>query len=363
MNESGRRASELAVRAPPGSWAGTQATAARAGRDTSDRQRPDSRAGHRVLACGRSRVCCEPRLLAAFAMLLSVALASTAGASDLKTTPGSACVAADGALQGDLDYGSGRVINNGTGGLYVICPVVSEDPADTDGMIDFDVRVSDGSASDQVTCTLYSANNAGDQDLDTSTQSGVAFTGNISLDFDAVTGLQYGAWSMRCWLPPGSRVRWYTQNEDMTNTVAVDTKVVGGDVCIPEDDAETGFSYVTGLVYSSTTNSTRAVVCPLVRDNTATTTGLTGMVAKVYAFAGTTITCTGYSRDEDSVGVRSVAYSVEAGGQGTTGTLTWDSDDLSESTSPGYYYVRCEFSGGSGAGTGYIDSIRHTEDD
>ena len=42
-------------------------------------------------------------------------------------------------------------------------------------------------------------------------------------------------------------------------------------------------------------------------------------------------------------------------------TLTWTSTDLDDSTSPGYYYLRCSFSGGVGAGAGQLYSIRYTE--
>jgi hypothetical protein len=100
--------------------------------------------------------------------------------------------------------------------------------------------------------------------------------------------------------------------------------------------------------------STRALECPILRDNTTNTTGLSSATVAVYAATGKTVSCWLYSRDSDGDSTESVNRSVTGGG---SSELTWDSDDITTSWSPGYYMLYCQL---TGSGT-QIRSYRWTE--
>jgi hypothetical protein len=136
-----------------------------------------------------------------------------------------------------------------------------------------------------------------------------------------------------------------------------DEKRIGGDWCVGETGTDTGFQLYsqTGVLFSGS-SSTRAYVCPLIRDNVSTTTGLTGATVYFTTPSGVTASMKLCSMNLYS-GVLECTTKAQTGGGDSS--LTWDSDDVDVSHAyDSYYYLRVEFSGGA---AGELIAVEWTE--
>ncbi|MGQ0443645.1 MAG: hypothetical protein ACT4O2_00595 [Beijerinckiaceae bacterium] len=141
----------------------------------------------------------------------ALAAASTAHA-DVKVLPGNACQAAIG--NEAADFNNSAFIRNvsggpGSGGRFVVCPIVRDNHANLNGVNSVDVRVR--SAVGAVTCFLESFTALGD--LVESNRNETTSTVVTNLPLDINTSTNGGTYSLRCFLFPGSMVLGYRVNE------------------------------------------------------------------------------------------------------------------------------------------------------
>jgi len=128
---------------------------------------------------------------------------------------------------------------------------------------------------------------------------------------------------------------------------AVDTKWIAGAWCIPEDEDDTSFITDNYGEFIRGTSSTRHLQCPILRDNTTNTTGLDSITMQVICPTNVTVSCTATSRNNQS---SALSYATKSCTGGNHDHLDWDSDDITSSSSGGYYHISCTISGSSASG-------------
>lgn len=136
---------------------------------------------------------------------------------------------------------------------------------------------------------------------------------------------------------------------DRQTADATDEKWTGADACIGETSSDTGFQIgISDGVMHSLSSSARVFQCPIVRDYTATTTGLFGASLCYDASHSPTTATVSCSLCSYDLGSYYVECTTKSATGGDTGCLTWDSDDVDLTEDPGYYGLRCEVTGVAG---------------
>jgi hypothetical protein len=141
---------------------------------------------------------------------------------------------------------------------------------------------------------------------------------------------------------------------DAHRKATVDELVAQGAWCVGEDSDNDAFSYA-GFIMSGA-EAAQNVICPIMRDNTDTTTGLSALWAEIYWAPpppeNSGMSCTYYAKNISNTvidtGLDSTAYHGECSA-GAECVLSWDTADYDESADPGYSYLACYLNAGSGA--------------
>lgn len=148
-------------------------------------------------------------IVAAVAALGLTVWAQPADAGDNKAYPGSACVAWGTSTDIQAELYSEVVNNSTTDDNSVICPIVRDNTTNSTGTGTAWVYVyRDASATSSLSCFLYSAvgSSGALSDSDSAFTTG---TGNIRLDLALGTSAAPGPYTIRCILPPLSKIYSY----------------------------------------------------------------------------------------------------------------------------------------------------------
>lgn len=148
-------------------------------------------------------------IAAAVAALGLTVWAQPAEAGDNKAYPGSACVAWGTSTDIQAELYSEVVNNSTTDDNSVICPIVRDNTTNSTGTGTAWVYVyRDASATSSLSCNLYSAN-ASTGGLAFSDFNSTTGTGNIRLDLQLSNSATAGPYTLRCILPPLSKIYSY----------------------------------------------------------------------------------------------------------------------------------------------------------
>lgn len=303
----------------------------------------------------------RPRRKWIWSFLVSTAAWASPSASfavDKNLLPGSACLAEDGGQQIDMEYPKGWIENAGAGARWIVCPIVRDTVAAPD--VSLDLRLYVG-GYDSWTCYQYCCPNNGGVCTASDPDSGQAgqLGGYTTLHLGPVDTSTDGHCYARCSLDPGSGVVWYEWQDNGTYYLEDDAKVYGGDWCIGEDSDNDGFTYMGTLWMGGAT--AQNAICPIMRDNTDTDTGLSSLWVKIYRAGWGGSSCTYYAKNISNTvldtGLESTSDYPDCD-PGEDCTFIWDLTDIDESADPGYSYLTCYLNSGS---TTQIDSYRARE--
>lgn len=129
---------------------------------------------------------------------------------------------------------------------------------------------------------------------------------------------------------------------------AVDAKVHPGAMCAPLVNSQNHYAFVEGFV-AITTGGTDEATCPIVRDNTGNTNGLSELQMQVLT-SGSTI-CNAHAISATGSVLISVARS-----RSTNGPLNW-SNTINTSSARGSYAIRCDMPAWAQIATYYADEF------
>ncbi|MBI2892756.1 MAG: hypothetical protein HYY06_04340 [Deltaproteobacteria bacterium] len=291
-----------------------------------------------------------PRIWSAVVLLAAWASPAATFAVDKNLLPGSACLAEDGAQQIDMEYPKGWIENAAGSARSFVCPIIRDTVAAPDVTVDVRLHLASYGNWD---CTLECCPNTGGDCANYDPASGQAglYGGYTTITLGPVDTYTDGHCDLRCEVDPGGGVVWYEWQDNGTYYLEDDAKVYGGDWCIGEDSDNDDVVHV-GVLWTAT-DTAQNVICPIMRDNTDSTTGLSALWAEIYWPAGGAgISCTYYAKNSSNTvldsGLDSTSYHGECS-DGAGCVLSWDTADYDESGDPGYSYLACYLNAGDTA--------------
>jgi len=137
-------------------------------------------------------------LSTALAIVAFAALTGTASAENGHAYNGSYCKTYYGSQSGDFNHQYNGIVNNGTSGRYISCPVLVDEIDATTGTTRVWLNWQTPVASDTISCSLFSMNGNGTiRQSRSASKTGSGWFAISNLTSDDF----WGSYSMYCYLP------------------------------------------------------------------------------------------------------------------------------------------------------------------